>query len=148
MPFQGCKGLKSITIPEKITTIARSAFKNCIEINEIICTALVPPTCGTDVFSGIDTENCILKVNGNSISDYKTADQWKDFIHIEAIGSESGIRPATAQSISINMIDGALVITGLVEGDKVSVYRFDGILLGTEISSGDKLTISTVLIIS
>jgi hypothetical protein len=42
------------------------------------------------VFDGVDKENCILYVPEASINLYKSANVWKDFVNIQAIG-ETGI---------------------------------------------------------
>ena len=34
--FEGCIGMKSITIPDSVTSIGRSAFEGCISLNNII----------------------------------------------------------------------------------------------------------------
>ena len=45
-----------------------------------ICSeALVPPTCGTTTFDGIDTEYCILEVPASAVNAYATTAPWSDF---------------------------------------------------------------------
>lgn len=56
-----------------------SAFKNCTSITQISSEAVVPPTCDSDVFDGINKSKCKLIVPKNSLDAYKQADQWKDF---------------------------------------------------------------------
>lgn len=48
-------------------------------MTKIYCKAIVPPTCGEDVFYNIDKTNCELYVPQASIADYQAADQWKEF---------------------------------------------------------------------
>ena len=101
--FSGCSTLTSITIPNSVTTIGieafskctnlqkvhigdsvkaigKEAFNNCTSITQISSEAVVPPTCGLNVFANINKSKCKLIVPKNSLDAYKQADQWKDFL--------------------------------------------------------------------
>ena len=68
-----------------MTSIGGWAFQKCTAMTRLTCAAIVPPSCGTFVFSDVDVKNCVLYVPVESTESYKAADVWKDFVHIEAI---------------------------------------------------------------
>ena len=96
--FMGLKGLKSITIPSSVKIIGEMAFKDCSNITEFICYAVVPPELKTSLvsrgeyasqsiltFEGTNLMECTLMVPKESIKAYKKAKGWKDFKEIKAI---------------------------------------------------------------
>lgn len=91
-----------------MTSIGDSAFENCFRLTKLSCYTKVPPTCGGDVFYGINKETCVLQVPESSITAYQQADQWKEFFFIEDVLSGigevtmDGAVPATADVYSTN----------------------------------------------
>ena len=77
--FEECVSLDSITIPANVTEIKDYAFSNCTALKYIACEALVPPTCGTYTFDNVDTENCILEVPASAVNAYATTAPWSEF---------------------------------------------------------------------
>ncbi len=77
--FKNCESLTSIKIENNVTTIGDEAFFNCTKVTSITCNAIVPPTCGSGVFDGIDKSTCELIVPEKSLDAYRNADQWKEF---------------------------------------------------------------------
>lgn len=73
-----------IVLDEGITTIGDYAFYGCTEVQAITCHAATPPTCGVEVFGGINT-SILLAVPENNIAAYQGANQWQDFLDIEPI---------------------------------------------------------------
>jgi hypothetical protein len=108
MAFYGCIGLTSVEIPNSVTSIGYSAFESCSGLTRLSCYAEEPPTCGGNVFYGINKENCVLQVPQSCLAAYQQADQWKDFLFIEdvltAIGEVTvdGVVSATADVYSTN----------------------------------------------
>ena len=81
-----CCYLNSISLPNTIMTIGDYGFNSSQALTSIICEAVTPPTCGQDVFGGIDKSTCKLYVPSESVEAYKAADKWKDFAtNIKAI---------------------------------------------------------------
>ena len=73
-----------VVIEEGVETIGDNAFYGCADIQSITCYAEVPPTCGTDVFEGVET-SIPLYVLENSMAAYQTASQWQAFTDVEPI---------------------------------------------------------------
>ncbi len=82
--FNKCMGLTSITIPGSVKTIGEYAFYRCSGLTKIESLAETPPTCGENVFNGVNTETCELSVPKKSVNDYKEADGWKEFTKTKA----------------------------------------------------------------
>ncbi len=77
-----------IVIESGITGIGDNAFYGCTNVQSITCYAVEPPTCGTDAFGGIDPSG-LLSVPEGSIPAYQTANQWQDFLEIQAIEQDT-----------------------------------------------------------
>lgn len=115
--FKNCVALNSITLPESVTTLERGTFSGCTNLSKIICKATVPPTAVynssstyNNTFYEVNTSECILYVPKGTVEDYKTAEGWKEFTHIEELSDEP---------TSINVI-------GTGEAAEVERYTVDG----------------------
>ena len=80
--FNTCTNLISIELPSDLQSIGDSAFNNCTSLSSIRVKATTPPSLGTGVFSSVNKAMCVLYVPTGSLSAYKAADQWKDFLTI------------------------------------------------------------------
>ena len=83
----GCSSLKSIEIPQGVTSIGSSAFNGCRALELITINAIEPPT-AVEIPEGqisggtFDTwhyENTDLRVPAESIEKYKNAPVWENF---------------------------------------------------------------------
>ncbi len=122
--FEYCSGLTSVTIPNSVTSIGSSAFYGCYGLTSITCEAVNPPYLKSKVFYRVDN-SIPLFVPAESISAYKSADQWKDFSNILPIGSQ-GIEEIVETNVKATKIlrDGQIFI---LRGEKV--YTPDGRLV-------------------
>jgi len=80
--FSGCNNLISIEFPPALESIGDYAFYNCISLSSIKTGTTTPPGLSVDVFYLVDKTKCLLYVPIGSLSAYKEADQWKDFLTI------------------------------------------------------------------
>lgn len=115
--FCQCSGLTSVTIGNSVASIGRYAFYECTGLTSITCEAVNPPTLEREAFSKVD-KSIPLYVPEESITAYQTADVWKDFTNIQAIGIE-GIEQISQESRSNSqklIKDGKIFI---LRGDKV-----------------------------
>ncbi len=83
--FFWCSGLTSVVIGNGVESIGSFAFSDCMNLTKIICNAITPPTCGTQVFDYIDKNTTTLMVPNGAMSAYQSAAQWSDFFNIEHI---------------------------------------------------------------
>ena len=79
----GCSSLASVTIPNSVTNLGESAFRDCKNLKKIIIMAVIPPKIDRYVFDGVNKRECTLYVPEESLEAYKSAPQWKDFFNIE-----------------------------------------------------------------
>lgn len=82
--FSNCIGLTSIIIPSSVTSIGSSAFSHCTGLCSIFSNTVIPVDLSLSdvVFSSVPKTTCNLYVPSESLSLYKTANQWKDFTNI------------------------------------------------------------------
>ena len=91
--FTYCKGLKSVTIGSGVASIGKYAFGNCSSLTSITNYATTPQTISSNVFISVNISACTLYVPAGSLAAYQTADVWKEFGTIQAIGGDTPCTP-------------------------------------------------------
>ena len=134
--FSGCTNLQKVNIGNSVKTIGKEAFNNCTSITQISSEAVVPPTCGLNVFANINKSNCKLIVPKNSLDAYKQADQWKDFLLIE--GSTTGITNTVYNNSGLADV---YTIDGTRRLSKASTDEINALPKGVYIVNGKKIII-------
>lgn len=77
--------IKSVTIPNTITSIGSEAFIDQYGITSIRSLNANPPSCFSSSFSGVDRNNSVLWVPQGSLAAYNAADGWKLFQNIREL---------------------------------------------------------------
>ena len=75
--FDVCEGLEVVSIGNGVTSIGDDAFNGCGKLCSVVCSAIVPPSLGSNAFKSISS-GAILYVTENSVSDYKSS-QWSEY---------------------------------------------------------------------
>ena len=89
--FYKCSNLTALTLGSGVTEIRNDAFAECSALSSITCHAVTPPLfrgARRSPFRGVDMAIPVY-VPAASVSDYQSADYWKDFTNI--IGMETGV---------------------------------------------------------
>lgn len=76
--YYGNNSLNRLSLPACITNIEYYAFYNATALTELTCHATVPPTLGSNVFTGV-TPGLIVYVPASSIELYENATGWKEY---------------------------------------------------------------------
>jgi hypothetical protein len=84
--FNQCSGLTNVSFPLGLTSIGDGAFYSCSNLTEITNFNPVPITINSNVFAGVNTSTCSLKVSTDSRPLYLNAAVWKDFSPITPSG--------------------------------------------------------------
>ena len=93
--------LTSITIPNSVTTIGKSAFYSCSGLCEIVSKAKEPPICDTYCFKNV-SESIPVYVYPHSVDAYKQAKEWKHFLNIQENPNDYVNVSCSAENGSIN----------------------------------------------
>lgn len=75
--FNGCTGLKTVTISENTTTIGRGVFSGCESITEFHLLSKKPATVYDSTFTG--TDSYIIYVPKGYVETYKNAEGWSTY---------------------------------------------------------------------
>lgn len=89
--FYACSDLETVIIPETMISIGPKTFSDCYAIKEIQVQNPTPPTITTTTFSEETEIDATLYVPSGSLSLYKEAPYWKNFLNIKEIGSTTSI---------------------------------------------------------
>ena len=76
--FNGCSSLTNCTIGSGVTSIGNHAFLNCNHLTSITVLASTPPTLGSEVFYGTNS-NLKIYVPTSSVDTYKSASGWRTY---------------------------------------------------------------------
>ena len=101
----------SLTIPESVTEISFNAFKNNINLTDIYCQAVTPPTAvfnynSWDAFPG----NANIYVPVESVMEYRKAAGWKNYAdRIVAFDYDKGEAVISSNIIYYTSVDGNIV---------------------------------------
>ena len=81
--FKNCTGLTSVVIPSSVEDMGERSFYGCDNLTIVTCEAENPPYCASlDCFSTLVYSNAQLRVPGESVPYYSTANMWSQFTHI------------------------------------------------------------------
>ncbi len=135
--FYTCWYVTSITIPNSVTSIGESALvTSSTALKSIYVHNSVPPTADGNPFNSIIFSNVTLYVPTGSKSTYMTTAPWSSFLNI--VESDAlGVEDVLAESITVTVQGGAIVVNGLDEPIYIEVYN----LQGQRVYSGYETTI-------
>lgn len=128
--FQSCVGIKDVELCASLSTLGASdgyVFSWCSNIESVTCRSANPPmVLGTENFMQTVLDHANLYVPDKSIEIYRSANVWKEFMHIEETAGSSSDTP----NIEVNPDAGIHV---LVDGYEVTILNA---------SSGAKIYVS------
>lgn len=87
--FKNRSHLQSITIPAQITAIPDRMFYGCASLIKVKLRPVNPPALGADVFVG-QAGKLTLLIPEESVEAYKTAEGWRDYLHLFKKDSNDG----------------------------------------------------------
>ncbi len=120
--FSDSYNLTSLTIPISVLSIEEYAFEYCLSLTSITSEAITPPTCGTDVFSNVNT-SIPLYVPTESVEAYQKADGWGEFTNILPIpGTDLECEPVE-MSEDATICEGNMYIWRDMTYAETGVYR-------------------------
>ena len=83
--FSWNDNLLTVTLQDSVKSIGSYCLASSDKLISFTCKALIPPTLGEAAFHPNALANATLYVPMKTIEDYRVADGWKDFVHIEGI---------------------------------------------------------------
>ena len=89
IPAYSCYGmdkLTQVTLPEGVAGLGDMAFANCTSLAKMTVLPTTPPAVTGNTFDGVTRDIPVL-VPAASLTAYKAAEVWKEFIKLQAIGT-------------------------------------------------------------
>ncbi len=126
--FKDNVNLKELSIPESIVSIGDDALAGCTNLEKINLYSDKPISIdqadASSVFSGVDTENCILYVPAGTAEAYRQAEGWKVFKNIVEMEDPDDINEINADddTYQIYSLDGKQV-EALQKGVNIIKYK-------------------------
>ena len=80
--FNSCSGLTSVTLGTGVTSIGSDAFNYCISLKTVNISRTTPPTIQSGTFNASHYSTVIVRVPSSAVSSYKAATYWKNFYMI------------------------------------------------------------------
>ena len=77
--YNGNKSLSRLLLPEGITQIEYWAFHEATALTELTCFSMVPPTLGSNVFTGVN-KGLVVYVPASVVELYENAEGWKTYV--------------------------------------------------------------------
>ncbi len=85
--FKDCKNLNTVIIPNTIKGVNDYAFANTPQLRSIHCYATTPPEVKPKSFDKVLFDKITLYVPKDTVSAYKSAEGWKNFVNILPLDS-------------------------------------------------------------
>lgn len=141
--FSNCSKLEELTIPEKVTSIGKQAFRYAgvdypgtsvvKNLKALYIKPSTPPTLGENALEGLD--NCQFYVPYDSVEAYKAADGWSAYAD-RIVGchyyNEGAIPAATTESAGVMSAEDKSKLKNLAEEGKfydLNTYTSQGVYL-------------------
>lgn len=122
--FNTCSAMTDLTIGYSVETIGNGAFDRCSALTSIVVYAVEPPKCNGNVFYGVDTKTCVLRVPKQSMDKYKSTYPWSLFFNTtENEGVEDVI---SGWDVRVRVADGAITVDGVAADAVMEVYGVGG----------------------
>ena len=116
--FHDCEQLTSVSIPETVSCIYDNAFAGCSSLASITCLATTPPRVYSSTFAE-HYNTATLYVPYDALEAYKSADYWKEFVHIVGIGN-AGAGDVDCDG-KVSIADVTAIIDYLLSGNAQSI---------------------------
>ena len=87
--FSGNTNMRVLNIGKNVSSIGNHAFASCYNLTSVTSKSIIPPSMGNYVFGVVNCSEIPLYVRNESVGLYKEADQWKDFLNVDTIVSQS-----------------------------------------------------------
>ena len=137
-PFADTRSLKQIIIGSSVEAIGGHMFGDkdydyedwghedfLLDIDTVMCHAVVPPVISIECFSDKTYENAVLCVPNGSIEAYRNAEGWKEFFNCVPIdvipGDEDELKGDVNGDSMVNIEDVTVLINYLLSGDATGI---------------------------
>lgn len=120
-----CTDLTTVSLGDAVDTIETLCFSGCLNLNSVICKAVVPPVMNgaeDSFFNSTVFQNAKLYIPYNSLEDYQTSYVWKKFQNILAFNIPGDINGDG----EVNMGDANSVIDIVIMGGNNGHPRIPG----------------------
>ena len=132
-----------LIIPKTVESIGTKAMAGMTALKNLYAEPLTVPESADSLWAGVDQSTVTLYVNSAAVSDYKAAEQWKEFKIIDDPTLNVTDVTATAASVKAHFSGATLVVEASVPMSRVSIVTPEGILLNSIANAGERAELDT-----
>ena len=141
--FKGCKSLKSVTLPSRVSTISEESFADCTRLRQFTIDREEPLEIKESVFTGSSYKSATLYVPFGCKAKYKSAAVWKDFGSIveldPVVNSLAELRAVeSGTNVTVNLTDAQIQF--MSNHDEIDDYLYLRDNTGAYLVQGRDLT--------
>ena len=140
--FYNSYKLKSISLPESLTSIGEFAFDNCGNVETVYANSMIPPTADYNPFSNSIYTKATLFVPKGATAAYRSATYWKNFTNI--VEMESAVAGDINGDDIVNVGDVTTIVSMILDSSSQSSsadVNDDGI-----VNVGDVTTLVSIIL--
>lgn len=138
--FSNCSKLSTITIPDSVSSIGELVFDGCNNLTTIYSLNPTPPRCKNNVFTTFMTRHytdATLYVPKGSLSAYKNAREWKNFLDIQEIDKTGISQVERIDNPSVHTEKGYIIVKNA--SGRITVYDTSGVMINNVRANGQTM---------
>lgn len=139
--FEYCTSLTDINLPQTLTSIGYGVLNGCTSMRNINVLLPEPHLIDYYYFNNINKSLCALNVPLNSISSYRNAPYWEDFVNITEKDFATAVFKNDENNLTAFKTADGLTVRGLKKGGLLEIYSVNGKVIAKRNIPGEELSI-------
>lgn len=127
--FYKCENIEKVILPSKIAKI-NTAFEGCINLMDIVCHSLTPPSVAASSFTNNQYLNATVIVEDKAYDKYKANEVWGQFWGLTKTTTDVHSLQSNDRNFKYQINNGIFSVSGLDNNEHVILYDISGKIIG------------------